>query len=88
LIRIDQWLSRRVGISCLRLRQLGDAEVQHLDAVFTMQGVTLAEHHDVVGLNTSMDDPFCVSCSKGTRNLQRNVQRPTRLHLRRFEIGS
>src|ERR1700730_11136273 len=54
LIGINEWFGRRFRVRCGCFCQLGDAEVEHLHVIFTVQGIVLLEHHNVFRLDVSM----------------------------------
>jgi hypothetical protein len=71
----DAWLGRgrkaRDRCGSFRLRQLGQAEVEDLDAAFL-------RHEDVFGLQIAMDDPLLVRRGQALRDLDGVVDRPAR----------
>src|SRR2546430_1510610 len=51
---INEWFGRRFRVRCSCFCQLGDAEVEHLHVILTVQGIILLEHHNVFRLDISM----------------------------------
>src|SRR5215472_10955958 len=66
LTRIYKWSGRRLGMRVGRFCQLGNAEVEHLHIVFTVQGVILLEHHNILRLDISMYYAFDMGGCQGT----------------------
>src|SRR5438067_1182418 len=74
LFGINERFRRRSFIKRARFCQFGDAEVEYLDVVFTVQGIVLSKHHDILWLDVSMHYSLSVGGGEGAGHLHRNVQ--------------
>ena len=68
---IEQHLGGRLGSApgCLRLSELGYAEIEHLYKAPFLHQMAVLDEHDVFGLDVAMHDALCMCGGQRIRNL-------------------